>query len=312
MSIAAQIANDLGASEKRVIDLSNETDSHYAKYVINGRRIDEPSPELKLIQGWIAAYVMSASPTLPSYVTAYEPGSSIIKNARIHASNKHFVSFDIHGFFRSCGKRLVYDYFKSMVVFERAKGAKRSLTESECDTLVKLSCYRGSLPMGSPCSPILANRLFLDIDQELIDALPLNSSYSRYSDDICISSNDRLDCDDLESKISMILASHGFSLNPKKTRVQGRGSARRITGVYILEDGTLSLGIARKKEYSRALYRLLIHGEGNPREVLGKINFCKQVDPDYFVGLMAKYSSYGIAEECGGVLPAIYQLMHAE
>ena len=44
------------------------------------------------------------------------------------------------------------------------------------------------------------------------------------------------------------------------------------------------------------------------RRVLGHLSFCRQVEPDYYNALLAKYASYGKAVSYGGVMPAPIEL----
>ena len=186
------------------------------------------------------------------------------------------------------------------------------LTADDVDLLVALSCYRGSLATGSPCSPFIANRIMASFDHEIAARLGERFVYSRYSDDICISSTEWIDSAEISTFVGSRLRQNGFDLNSDKTRCFGRGHLRKITGIYLDCDGVLRLGPQRKAELKRSLYQVLMCecDRNHAHRVLGHLSFCKQVEPDYYNSLLAKYASYGKAVSYGGVMPALVELAY--
>lgn len=305
MFIADLIAEDLLFSKGYVEELARRAPSLYRKMVLGGRRIDAPAPELKLVQCWIADFLRNEFGDLPEYVSAYEYNSSIVKNAGMHSSHDHIALLDIRHFFRSCTAAEATKVFAQTFSRLDVKGRKGKIGEEDIDLLVSLTCYEGALTMGSPSSPVIANRIMLPFDRKIIDSLPEGCSYSRYSDDIAISSNEWIDIDRVNGAIEGIFQGSPFQLNQKKTRCFGKSGSRRVTGVYINENGLLSIGAKRKRELKRDLYKVLMGDADNVDELLGLLAFCKQVDLDYYNGLLAKYSNYGVAAIYGGVYPAL-------
>ncbi|MBQ9006609.1 MAG: RNA-directed DNA polymerase, partial [Atopobiaceae bacterium] len=245
---------------------------------------------------------------MPPFVTAYEPGSSIAANARIHADNRHMLHLDIADFFHSCDADMVKEVFRSVRIGQGCdnRQAGNPLTDEDTKLLVSLSTLRNRLTVGSPSSPFLANRILLPFDYEVQAALGPRYAYSRYSDDIIISSNDRIDSGLVVSVMSERLGERGFRLNDEKTRCAGPGDKRKVTGVILTPDGSLSVGRSRKRKLERDLYRYLVHGEGSARSILGMLDFCRSVEPSYVTKLLIKYKSYGIAETTpGGVIAAL-------
>ena len=296
---------ELGLSESYIRELAVNADSHYRDVKIGDRVVQAPDDELKLVQRWIADVVRDGYPCKDGCVAAYEPGRSIVANAQIHASNAHVVVMEIYHFFRSCTKEMAAGVLSS-VSFSQITGVRGYHPNvTEVDLLARLSCFSGALAVGSPCSPFIANRVLMKVDREIQHRLPCGCAYTRYSDDITVSSSDWLDRNKIVSIVDEALSMHGFQLNRKKTRCFGRGAPRKVTGVYILPEGSLGIGKKRKREYEKELYRLLVHGEGSAEAMLGKLDFCKQVDPGYYVKVMGKYASYGSALRAGGVIPAL-------
>lgn len=311
MYIVKAIAEDLGLSVPYVSALVSRVSSLYYSFFINERLICAPKAELRLVQTWVADFIRIEDGALPPYVTAYEDGSSIVKNAAEHAHNSHMLNLDIKGFFCSCSTHKVLEVFKALHVTERKGFLQGRLTDDDAAFLTKLSCLNGSLPMGAPSSPFIANRIMVPIDDRLKSAMPEGYTYTRYSDDICISSSQRIEIDSLVPEIERILGETGFKLNRKKIRFGGKGDKRKVTGIYITSDGRLSIGKERKRQIQSDLYRVLMRPcqRLDAYKVWGELNFCKQVSPEYFNSLVAKYSSYGMAVECGGVIPALRSMI---
>ena len=94
--------------------------------------------------------------------------------------------------------------------------SRSRLTADDIDLLVALSCYRGSLATGSPCSPFIANRIMASFDQEIAARLGEGFVYSRYSDDICISSSEWINSAEISTFVGNRLRQKGFDLNNAK------------------------------------------------------------------------------------------------
>lgn len=300
ISIAVLMQNDFGFEDGYIESIASNSKHLYKKIIINDKkRIDEPSLELKVIQCWISDFLRNTTPLLPEYVTAYEYGCSVIKNAQVHSNHSHILTLDISSFFHSCTEDLVRKYFETNKFSFGGLNNAQKLSVNDINLLIDLTCYRGSLSIGSPSSPAIANRLMLPIDKEIISTLDANCSYSRYSDDITISSDEWIAVDEVVQRVSEILKKYGFMLNDRKTHCTGKKDRRKITGVYLQPNGNLSIGRKRKNKLQKELYKYLVNQDGNPKHILGCINFAVQIEPTFVARLIAKYSNYGIAREKG-------------
>lgn len=295
-SIVELISSDLLLELEGVNALVSRADDEYKSFLIDGRRIDAPKLDLKYVQSWVLDFVRAETPKLPSHVMAYEPGCNIVANAEAHRRNAHILCMDIKSFFYSCSVQKVRLFFS---------GLNFGLSSEDIDALVALTTHSGSLPMGSPCSPAIANRIMLPVDAKIISALGASCVYTRYADDITVSSVNRIESGTVVKAVSEILDWYGFTLNQKKTRCMGRGDARRVTGVYIEPDGSLSIGSKRKRRLNGMIYSFLVHGVGSASEILGMLNFARLIDPCYVSDLILKYASYGAAREYGGLISAL-------
>lgn len=305
-SIEDLIQADLGIPKNAIYELADSANSQYRRIDLRKRIIGIPSNELKLVQCWISDFLRAENPISEEYVAAYERDCSIVKNARLHCKNAHLLVLDIQSFFHSCTYAMVKSVFKRLAIADRGQHGSRPLTKKEVSILAKLCCYKEALSVGAPSSPALANRIMLPVDKEIIRALGNGFVYSRYSDDITISSNEWIDETNTILTVESILSKHGFQLNHRKTHIMGRGCQRKITGVCIQPDGFLSVGSKRKKQIKHYLYEYLCKGKGEPLQILGLMYFAIQVEPSWAASLIAKYASYGSARGVG-VMNALRQ-----
>lgn len=308
--IVQLMSDDLKIEVKDLRSLAEKAGRHYHKAQVGKRIIDVPDVELKLVQRWIAELIVFETPKLPTFVTAYEPGSNIADNARIHASHRHMLHLDIADFFHSCDSRMVSDVFSSVRVEGSVEGRQqgRPLTDEDVSLLTLLSTLRGRLTVGSPSSPFLANRILLPFDYEVQAALGPSYAYSRYSDDMVVSSDDWIDVETVVAVVSDRLGRRSFRLNEAKTRCVGPGDKREITGVVVTPEGSLSVGRKRKRQLEHDLYQYLVHGEGSAQQILGMLDFCRAIEPSYVTKLLVKYKSYGKAATISGGVIAVLRV----
>lgn len=224
MSIADRICFDLGMTNRQLLDLASSTTDKYHCFSAGGRKIVAPQPDLKLVQCWISDYINTEFDIDLPYATAYEKGSSVCHNARLHANSSHFLLLDICHFFESCTQKMVRNLFSGGTYRSTNAESRLRLTAGDVDLLVALSCYRGSLATGSPCSPFIANRIMASFDHEIAARLGERFVYSRYSDDICISSTEWIDSAKISTIVDDRLKQKGFDLNKDKTRCFDEGT----------------------------------------------------------------------------------------
>jgi RNA-directed DNA polymerase len=127
------------------------------------------------------------------------------------------------------------------VVFGRGLSAESYESEEDSRTFKLLSRrrrLRRYLPQGSPASGYLANLAFKSLDRKITDYLnEIGFTYTRYSDDILISTQDVPFSRDLAAeiiqKVQTFLTSGGFTLNRAKTRILTPGSRKSYLGLIV-------------------------------------------------------------------------------
>jgi retron-type reverse transcriptase len=140
------------------------------------RPIDIPLPKLKAIQKRIAELLAKIEP--PDYLFSPVKKRSYVDNAQHHKTSDAFWSLDIADFFPSCSANNVAWFFGKVL------GCEPDIVK----IFVQLTTLNGSLPQGSPCSPILAyysNQKMWDDVKVLAEKY--DCKLSIYADDITIS-----------------------------------------------------------------------------------------------------------------------------
>ncbi|WP_236211900.1 trypsin-like peptidase domain-containing protein [Metapseudomonas otitidis] len=219
---------------------------HYHEFNIpkkNGdkRKILAPSEKLKTLQLRISALLNKLyDPRAPA--KAFIQGRSIVDNAAPHCRKSFVFNIDLNNFFPS-------------ITFGRVRGllmAKPYSLSSETATVIAhLSTVNGSLPQGSPCSPVISNMICAGLDRELYSlAREHRAFYTRYADDITFSfycplgfisrkivipSLSNQHTNHYDSKVgellNEIIISHGFTINQGKVRLQGSNERQVVTGL---------------------------------------------------------------------------------
>ena len=209
--------------------------THFSKRKSNGgiRHISAPRDDLKRVQARIAKLLQRIVP--PDYLFAPVAGRSYVDNAARHLGAMSVHLLDVLDFFPSCtGKRVYWFFHTRMQCPADVAGVIRGIVTHE-----------GSLPQGSPCSPILAYLSYVDmwenIGQIAVDA---DCTLSVYADDLTISG--RMVPEAAIWKIKRELRKHGHQYNAAKERSRHRKPAE-ITGVILRPDGLHPPNRSRRK-----------------------------------------------------------------
>lgn len=156
--------------------------------------------------------------------------------------------------------------------------------------LSRLCCCKRYLPQRACTSPALSNICFKDCDAEL-DALAKRKgmAYSRYSDDIYLSSNN-INARRLLNEAKKIILDHGFRVNGRKTKILRQHQAQEITAIIVNK----KLYVTRdyRRRLSQEVYYLKKFEEKSKDayaseeylhylyQLQGKVSFVLYVDPE--------------------------------
>ena len=185
-------------------------------------------------------------------------GRSPVTNALAHVGRRFTVTFDLSNFFDS----VTDDHL-------RAAGVPNPLSHP----LRALVLVNGAPRQGLPSSPAAANLAATPMDWELLTWLGAKgdpqATYTRYADDLTISTDRREIAQAALAEVPGIVMKHGFAVNPKKTHLYDARCGRRpITGVAVGPDGIHPTRAMKRK------LRAALH-QGNEAQARGLAEWCK-------------------------------------
>lgn len=222
------IEKDLGFSAKTLYGLSNCIEKHYHTVYLpkndgSKRKLSVPDLILKRVQKSIADNILIQYP-VSKYAGAYQPGSSIQKNARPHIGKKKILKLDIEGFF----DHILYSQVKD-IVFHKEK-----YSDSVRILLTMLCYHNDSLPQGAPTSPAITNIIMYAYD-ETVGAFckERNIAYTRYCDDMTFSGD--FDEKEVIRFVKNELFQLGLHLKNRKTVVVPASKRQSVTGIVVNE-----------------------------------------------------------------------------
>jgi len=219
------------------------------------RYICVPDDNLLRVQKYINSFILQ-NLKVHSSSMAYHRGSKIYNTAQIHCKCQWLIKIDIKDFFENISEVDVYNIFKecgysNLLSFQLSRlctrlvpyqksGSARWRSRKQYDNFHYNHNVIGSLPQGAPTSPMLANLHSRKLDEEITKvASSYNLNYTRYSDDIslssCENSLDRSKCNEIVKEIYRILYSNKFTPKKVKTNIVPPGSRKIVLGVLVSE-----------------------------------------------------------------------------
>lgn len=286
---------------------ASEAASHYSTFYIpkksgGMRRIDAPDEGLKLYLRNLKQYFEDTLKVLPheaahAYVKQRCPKTSL----QVHQKNesKWMEKLDFHGFFPSTTKAFVLKMLKE--VYPIGFLIDDPQYKQELEAALDYAFLNNSLPQGTPLSPTLTNIMMVPIDYDIQHKLwDMHNFYiyTRYADDLCISSKYKFDPKDPEKTVKGILRKWGatFELNEDKTRFGSTSGRNWNLGIMLNKDNRLTIGHKQNQRFRAALHNLLedyAHGgswEYSDRMVLaGQISYYRSIDPEYTDEVVRRY-----------------------
>ena len=294
MNIIDKIASDFKLDNAYILRIVLRSGFYYRDFKIpkhNGgtRDLSQPSPELKALQYWVLNNILNKIEVSDASY-AYKKGDSIKKNAELHSKSRFIFHTDIHNFFPS----ITTSHLNSVLFNRRDVFEDLGICDIEKSiSYVDKICFRnGTLCIGAVSSPAISNIIMYSFDNLLLEYCKRNHYiYSRYADDIYISSNKYID-KDVVCFVRQKLKDCGFQINNSKTRFYSPKYQRRVTGVIITDKSQISIGTERRTKIKKMIYNKLIYNQGNPNEIIGYLSFLKDIEPNTYNRFIIKYSKY--------------------
>jgi RNA-directed DNA polymerase len=273
------------------------------------REISAPAPRLKLLQHRLGNILYDCRDELTKIYPrrplahGFRRSQSVIDNARKHTRRRFVLNIDLANFFPTINFGRVRGFF--------IKNRDFSPHEKVATVIAQIACFENSLPQGSPCSPVIADMLAHILDVRLVQLAKTNHvTYSRYADDLTISTNKRIFPSafafrDLAQRSEWLLGYDltrtikraGFVLNPVKTRMQTRPGRQVVTGLTVNKKINVSQRYFRT---ARAMCNALFQDGAYHRGV--RIAGTPDEDP--------QYEMIHSLNQLQGILSHIYHIKH--
>lgn len=243
------------------------------------RPILAPRKFIKTIQYWLKDHVLNRL-KIHSSCYSYRSGVSIKDNAINHAKKKFVANIDISDYFGSINKKMIKECFY-----------RNNIPEHIVNTVSGIVTYNDVLPQGAPTSPIISNAILFEFDEAMsFHALTLNCTYTRYSDDISISGDEKVNLEKLINIAEANLLSTGFTLNKQKKRISSGNSRQVVTGILVNE--SIRPTRTYRKKIRSAFDHALKEQDGNQltiNKLRGYLNYLKSFEPYGFTFNEKKY-----------------------
>ena len=227
---------------------------------------------------------------------AYIPNTSTLDALKKHQDNqsKWFLKIDLKDFFPSCTPEILYNKLSNLYPFYYLDEHHKELLKK----ILKISTLNGSLPQGSPFSPLLSNLVMVEFDykiQELLKNTKTKFIYTRYADDILISSQYDFNWKTIETEIAKLLQPY-FRINTEKTRYGSQAGSNWNLGLMLNKDNNITLGHIKKRTLNAMLNNFFNAFNANePWEISdtqilqGQLSYLAHVEPDYYKYIINKY-----------------------
>jgi len=244
------------------------------------RLIEAPIPILKSLQKNLLLILYKVF-TLPEFITAFRPFYSLKDNAKFHVKKKYIIKIDLKNFFHYVTNKKIEEYFSSL-----------NYNKAEIDKLLSIITYKWRLPQGAPTSPFISNLIFLKVDEVIINLLAhyLKNwfDYTRYADDIAISTNNDKIFSLLDIIIEEIIPLYWYKVNKNKVKILKQWQRQIVTGLVVNE----KVSIPRYKyDLIKAMtFNFIFKGKGEERVINWHLGFLKSVDKERYNKLKEKIS----------------------
>jgi RNA-directed DNA polymerase len=282
--------------------LTLDVKSECQRFNIKDKVIFNPSIKLKRYLRFLNSFVFDYAKINTDVVHAYRKGKNAYTAVLKHVDSKYFFQTDIKSFFNSITTQDIQFVFENNLIDIPIVDIEKYKSK-----LLNLVTVDGLLPVGFSSSPSLSNTCLYAFDNALERYCLANEIiYTRYSDDIILSSNTSDVLKDAEIFIAEqlnLFHSGRIKLNSHKTKHTHKGKKIKLLGLVILPSGKVSVDIRLKQKLEILLHfyindkekfadYLKNHYHGDLSTISGQLNYINSIDSAYINKLRGKYGNY--------------------
>lgn len=222
---------------------------------------------------------------------AYVKKRSTLDAIKRHQANKSkwFEKTDFSDFFGSTTMEFVLHMMS--IIFPFSEVMKDKKGEQVLIKALDLCFLNGGLPQGTPISPMLTNLMMIPIDHALYNNLRKKGFvYTRFADDIQISSRYEFDPREMVNEIDAVLNKFDapFKIKPAKTRYGSSSGRNWNLGLMLNRNNDITIGHQAKKRFKAMCSNYIldrkngVKWELNDVQVLNGLNaYYKMIEKDY-------------------------------
>ena len=257
------------------------------------RRIDAPKPELmEALREFKSILENDCKGLYHTAAYAYVKGRSCVNAIQRHQKNgsKWFLKTDFSDFFGSSTLDFVYSMITKLFPFSEV--VKTTPGRAALERALSLCFLNGGLPQGTPVSPTLTNLMMIPIDHRLANSFARRDfTYTRYADDMLISSTYHFNKDKVVDYIRTVLREYAapFSIKDQKTRYGSNCGSNWNLGLMLNKDNEITVGHMNKKFFKAAVCNFIAdyqHGKSwsseDANQLAGTVSYYRMVERDYF------------------------------
>ena len=264
----------LGVSRRTLRQISSRAGAYYSPFTIQcgakSRRIDNPTGRLRVLQNYVQERLL-VPVQVPDCIHGGVRGRSPVTNVAPHIGHSVVVTVDIGDFFPSITHHRVFHAWRHTL----------GCTPTIARLLTQLTTFEGHLPQGAPTSTTLANVVLYAASEKVRKACAtLNLIHTTFVDDLAFSGERARDIID---QAVLVLREAGFRVPHRKTRIMGKSSQKRVTGLVLGRKPKVPR--QTKSKVRAALHRLAserrgtIEYEGTLQSARGLMAHISHVEP---------------------------------
>lgn len=267
------------------------------------REINAPVPELMTaLRNLKTIFEVNMFALYHTSAFAYVKGRCTIDSIKRHQQNesKWFAKLDFSNFFGSTTEEFVLSMFS--MIFPFSEIVKRTDGLEALKRALSLCFLNGGLPQGTPISPTITNVMMIPIDHQLCNELRKMDEhfvYTRYADDILISSKVNFDCNKIQDYVISVLHKFNapFILKKEKTRYGSSAGRNWNLGVMLNKDNQITIGYQKKKAFKAMCCNYICNKQNGVAWELhdiqvfaGLISYYRMIEKDYINYVIEHYN----------------------